>query len=83
MEMPYIRQVKFPNFSQNTAYFPNSMGPGPIPKKGCESPETKQRSFWQMVAQWSFWQMVAQWRSKVLQNAWSILQYFWPALSYN
>ena len=31
--------VKFPNFSQNTANFPNSMGPGPIPKKGCESPE--------------------------------------------
>ena len=30
--------VKFPNFSQNAAYFPNSMGPGPIPKKGCESP---------------------------------------------
>ena len=25
--------------------------------------------------------MVAQWRSKVLHNAWSILQYFWPALS--
>ena len=30
--------VKFPNFSQNAAYFPDSMGPGPIPKKGCESP---------------------------------------------
>ena len=30
--------VKFPNFSQNAANFPNSMGPGPIPKKGCESP---------------------------------------------
>ena len=30
--------VKFPNFSQNAAYFPNSMGPGPIPKKWCESP---------------------------------------------
>ena len=26
--------VKFPNFSQNAAYFLNSMGPGPIPKKG-------------------------------------------------
>ena len=31
--------VKFPNFSQNAANFPSSMGPGPIPKKGCESPE--------------------------------------------
>ena len=30
--------VKFPNFSQNAMNFPNSMGPGPIPKKGCESP---------------------------------------------
>ena len=30
--------VKFPNFSQNAANYPNSMGPGPIPKKGCESP---------------------------------------------
>ena len=31
-------------------------------------------------------QMVAKWRSKVMQNAllsWSILQYFWPALSDN
>ena len=27
----------FPNFSQNAANFPNCMGPGPIPKKGCES----------------------------------------------
>ena len=35
MEKDY---VKFPNFSQNVANFPNSMGPGPIPKKGCESP---------------------------------------------
>ena len=26
--------VKFPNFSQNAANFPNSMGPCPIPKKG-------------------------------------------------
>ena len=25
---------KFHNFSQNAANFPNSMGPGPIPKKG-------------------------------------------------
>ena len=31
--------VKFPNFSQNAANFPNSIGPGPIPKKGCESPD--------------------------------------------
>ena len=31
--------VKFLNFSQNTANFPNSMGPCPIPKKGCESPD--------------------------------------------
>ena len=30
--------VKFPNFSQNATNFPNSMAPGPIPKKGCESP---------------------------------------------
>ena len=30
--------VKFPNFSQNAANFLNSMGPGSIPKKGCESP---------------------------------------------
>ena len=29
---------KFPNFSQNTANFPNSMGRGPIPIKRCESP---------------------------------------------
>ena len=28
----------FPNFNQNDAIFPNSKGPGPIPKKGCESP---------------------------------------------
>ena len=28
----------FPNFNQNNAIFPNSKGPGPIPKKGCESP---------------------------------------------
>ena len=33
--------VKFPNFSQNADYFPNSTGPGPIPKKGCESPVKK------------------------------------------
>ena len=30
--------VKFSNFSQNAANFLNSMGPGPIPKKWCESP---------------------------------------------
>ena len=30
--------VKFPSFSQNAANFPNSMGPFPILKKGCESP---------------------------------------------
>ena len=36
--------VKFPNFSQNAANFPNSMGPGPIPKKGCESPGVKSKS---------------------------------------
>ena len=34
MEKDY---VKFPNFSQNAANFPNSMGLGLIPKKGCES----------------------------------------------
>ena len=28
--------VKFPNLSQNAANFPNSIGPGPIPKKGFE-----------------------------------------------
>ena len=31
--------VKFSNFSQNAANFPNSISPGPIPKKMCESPE--------------------------------------------
>ena len=37
METSYIRSinVKFPNFSQNAANFPNSMGPDPISKKGC------------------------------------------------
>ena len=39
METSYIRTMSnFPNFSQNAANFPNSMGPCPIPKKGCESP---------------------------------------------
>ena len=40
METSYISKddVKFPNFSHNATNFPNSMGPGPIPKKGCESP---------------------------------------------
>ena len=28
----------FPILVKNTANFPNSMGPRPIPKKGCESP---------------------------------------------
>ena len=28
----------FPNFKQNVAIFPNSKGPLPSPKKGCESP---------------------------------------------
>ena len=37
MEALYIRTMsKFPNLSQNAANFPNSMGPGPIPKKGFE-----------------------------------------------
>ena len=37
----------FPNFSRNDAIFPNSKGPGPIPKKGCESPEsTLKVDFW-------------------------------------
>ena len=36
MEKDY---VKFSNFSQNATNFPNSMGPGPIPTKGCESPQ--------------------------------------------
>ena len=35
MEKDY---VKFPKLSQNATNFPNSMGPRPIPKKGCESP---------------------------------------------
>ena len=26
--------VKFPNFSQNAANFPNFMGPAPFPKRG-------------------------------------------------
>ena len=28
-----------PNFKENTAIFPNSKGPGPSPKEGCESPD--------------------------------------------
>ena len=40
METSYIKTIcQIPNFSQKAAYFPYSMGPGPIPKKGCESPE--------------------------------------------
>lgn len=35
-----IQPSYFPNFSQNVANFPNSKGTGPIPKNGCESPET-------------------------------------------
>ena len=35
----HIVDIDFPNFSRNDANFPNSKGPGPIPKKGCESPE--------------------------------------------
>ena len=31
--------VFFPNFKENTAIFPNSKGPSPSPKKGCESPD--------------------------------------------
>ena len=38
MEIIHKDNVKFPNFSQNATYFPNSMGPSPIPKKVCESP---------------------------------------------
>ena len=34
----HIDNIDFPNFSRNAANFPNSKGPGPIPKKGCESP---------------------------------------------
>ena len=33
-----IDNMDFPNFSRSAANFPNSKGPGPIPKKGCESP---------------------------------------------
>ena len=29
--------VKFPNFSQNAANFPNSMGPAPSPKRGVKA----------------------------------------------
>ena len=35
----YMHGLIQPNFSQNAANFSNSMDPGPIPKKGCESPE--------------------------------------------
>ena len=37
----HIDNIDFPNFSRNdgSRYFPNSKGPGPILKKGCESPE--------------------------------------------
>ena len=42
--------VKFPIFSQNTANFPNSMGPDPIPKKGCESPGVRYTSTIQHVS---------------------------------
>ena len=35
----HIDNIDFPNFSGNAANFPNSKGPGPIPKKGCESPD--------------------------------------------
>ena len=39
MEMPYIRTMSnFPILVKTAANFPNSLGPGPIPKKGCESP---------------------------------------------
>ena len=34
-----MHKTFFPNFNQNDAIFPNSKGPGPIPKKGCESPD--------------------------------------------
>ena len=34
----HVDNVDFPNFSRNDANFPKSKGPGPIPKKGCESP---------------------------------------------
>ena len=37
----HIDNIDFPNFSRNAANFPNSKGPGPIPKKGCESPAVK------------------------------------------
>ena len=33
----HIDDIEFAKFSQNAANFPNSMGCGPIPKKGCES----------------------------------------------
>ena len=29
----------FPNFKENTVFFPIPRAPGPSPKKGCESPE--------------------------------------------
>ena len=34
-----MENAKLPYFSQNAVNFPNSMGPDPIPKKGCESPD--------------------------------------------
>ena len=34
----HIDNIDFPNFSGKAGNFPNSKGPGPIPKKGCESP---------------------------------------------
>ena len=35
----------FPNFSQNTTNFPNSMAPVPFPKQGCESPDLHLHSY--------------------------------------
>ena len=40
----YKDDIDFPNFSRNAVNFPNSTGPGPIPKKGCESPGLRQVS---------------------------------------
>ena len=36
----HIANIDFPNLSQNAANFSNSKGPGPIPKKACESPDS-------------------------------------------
>ena len=51
----HIDNIDFPNFSGNAANFPNSKGPGPIPKKGCESPVILQtRSEVKVTQKWNW-----------------------------